>query len=201
MSANTYKTFDAMWRSSVAALLAAKPRESRDGPCREVVGFSACVLDPRTTCASRRMSPAYAGGELLWYLSWSDDGDHIQHYAHSYARFLEPGFDGKRAAYGAYGKRWGPQVSALAEQLKEGNRQAVLATWQAQDLRRVTPDKPCTIALQFLPRDGCLHCVATIRSNDAWLGMPYDCFAFSRLQGMLADSVRLDVGPRSEEQP
>ena len=57
-----------------------------------------------------------------------------------------------------------------------------------------TKDEPCTIALQFLNRDGKLHCTAIMRSNDIWFGTPYDWAFFIELQKVIADKLGLGYG-------
>jgi thymidylate synthase len=55
-------------------------------------------------------------------------------------------------------------------------------------------DVPCTCTLQFLLRDDLLHLVVNMRSNDAYIGLPHDVFAFTMLQELVARSVGADVG-------
>ena len=57
-----------------------------------------------------------------------------------------------------------------------------------------TKDEPCTIALQFLNRNGKLHCTAIMRSNDIWFGTPYDWAFFIELQKVIADRLGLGYG-------
>ena len=49
---------------------------------------------------------------------------------------------------------------------------------------------PCTISVQFVIRDGKLHCFDTMRSSDAWLGWPFDVFNFSMLAWMVLTLLR-----------
>jgi thymidylate synthase len=77
------------------------------------------------------------------------------------------------------------------------SRQAVVSLWNDGDLPHAVKgdkgDLPCTLSLQFLVRWNRLHLVATMRSNDVWLGLPYDVFAFTALQRVVA--ARLDLRP------
>lgn len=196
------ETFDDMWALALSTLRdRGSVVQSRVGPCREVLAFQATVSDPRSIVTRRRFDPAYAAAELLWYLSWDDDGTMLQHYAPSYVRFLRPDAGGTPRAYGAYGMRWRGQVDGIVSKLRRdpGTRQTVLATWASGDAAAETPDVPCTLSLQFLVRPDetgspVLNLIVTMRSNDVWLGMPYDVFAFSRLQKMVADMLGLQVG-------
>jgi thymidylate synthase len=145
----------------------------------------------------RKASRIYACAELLWYLSGSNRGAMIQAYAPRYGDFLNDG-----VAYGAYGKRWADygQMKAVIKLLRDAvnTRQSVMATWHPGDAYEATKgsvkDLPCTLSLQFLLRDGKLNLVTTMRSNDWWLGLPYDVWCFSRVQLMIAAATRSKPG-------
>jgi thymidylate synthase len=99
--------------------------------------------------------------------------------------------------HGAYGSRIRHQMLNVATKLRgdEGTRQAIVTLWDPvldniPDMR----DYPCTIMLQFQIEEGRLCMNVVMRSNDAWLGLPYDLFQFSQLQLTLARSVGLAYG-------
>lgn len=77
-------------------------------------------------------------------------------------------------------------------------RQAVVTMWSPGDLVHSVPvdrkDLPCTLTLNFLVRANKLYLTATMRSNDIWLGLPYDIWAFTTLQALLAEALGLDLG-------
>lgn len=77
-------------------------------------------------------------------------------------------------------------------------RQAIMTMWDSGDLIHTIlkdhKDLPCTLSLIFFIRDGRLHLVATMRSNDAWLGLPYDIFCFTTLQRIIATELGLGLG-------
>jgi thymidylate synthase len=50
------------------------------------------------------------------------------------------------------------------------------------------------LTLQFLLRDDRLHLVVTMRSNDAYLGLPHDVFCFTMLQEIVARSLERELG-------
>lgn len=87
-------------------------------------------------------------------------------------------------------------MARIIDQIKRkgDTRQAVIQLFSPIDLRVETRDLPCTCTLQFLPREGKLHLIATMRSNDVWLGLPHDVFAFTFLQELVARSVGQEVG-------
>lgn len=191
-----HASIDEMWLVLIRQLLAeGVPLESRAGPVRELMSYSATLSDPSRSFLrnpARRLDPSYAAAETLWYLSGSDRTEMLEAYAPSYAQFSTDG-----AAYGAYGPRVMPQVEELVRKLRESpnTRQAVIVLWRPEDLSAITPDVPCTVALQYQRRDSLLWATTFMRSNDAWLGFPYDVFAFTCMQRLIADMCDLRPGP------
>lgn len=197
-----YKNIDEMFIRALSDCWTSKIMlDSRDGECAEVLGWDGYLDDP-TQCflwnPHREFNPSYAAGELFWYLSGSSDGEFIKHYAPSYDRFLEE--DGN--ANGAYGVRWEEHgglhtLVRLIEQ-NPNTRQGILAMWSPRDLpsayNRDKRDIPCTLSLQFFVREKTLYCICTMRSNDVWLGLPNDVFAFCQLQCLIAEYLGLKIG-------
>lgn len=135
-------------------------------------------------------------GELLWYLSGSNEVDFIAYYVEKYAALAE---DGK--IFGGYGPRllsWKgvDQISNITRILKtkKDSRNAVIQLFDSTDLAAKHKDVPCTCTLQFMLRDGKLHLFTNMRSNDVHLGLPHDVFCFTMLQEIIANSVGADVG-------
>lgn len=136
-------------------------------------------------------------GELLWILAGSNRLDFIQHYIPSYNEFS----DDKKTIYGAYGPRLfgqtpNDQISRVIQLLKDkrDSRQAVLQLFDRADTLEPHKDVPCTCTLQFLVRDSRLHLLTSMRSNDAWLGLPHDVFTFTMIQELIARSVGIELG-------
>lgn len=206
---NCFMSMNAMWLDALRACAGGEPMDSRDGGCREVVGWSGKLTTGSqtvTTIADRKFCPAYASAELLWYLSGRGDVGPLLPYAPSYAKFAdEHGF-----ANGAYGARMADfhdgysagrtQLLTMIQLLKRRSptRQAILQLWSPDDLNLAVeggcPDLPCTIALQFFNRGEWLHAAAFMRSNDVWLGMPYDVYCFAAIQRIVAAMVGLRAG-------
>lgn len=102
--------------------------------------------------------------------------------------------------YGAYGPRTAEQVADCVEILRHDplTRQAVISIWSEEDLTH-EGDKPCTVFLQFLVRPGpdtvmSLELHTHMRSQDVWLGVPYDVFMFTQLQHTVARDLGLPTG-------
>lgn len=100
---------------------------------------------------------------------------------------------------GAYGPRTAGQFHNVVRKLAEDpdSRQACVVIWREGDLAVSSRDTPCTTGFQFRVRNGELDMRTTMRSNDAWLGLPYDIFMFTRLQMSMAWALKLRVGEYS----
>lgn len=199
-----YDTFNNAWLGLVKKILRnGSPITSRDGDCLEMLNVSFTLLVPEASWLSvsaRKLSRAYAAAEVMWYASGSNKIRDIAAYAPSYTRFAEP--SDPSIANGAYGDRLFRynQFSRVLRLLKSSpnTRQAIISLWSGHDLKkamdRSSPDIPCTICLQFLLRHNQLNCIAYMRSNDLYLGMPYDVFAFTYFQRMIATTLGCELG-------
>lgn len=120
----------------------------------------------------------------------------------AYASFAEQVcMDAKHELHEAVvGKRCASQWYTLLQVLKKssGTRQAVISLWSPSDLlysfAGTKNDIPCTLSLQFLIRDGRLCLITTMRSNDLWLGTPYDVFCFCHLQMIVSETLQVPIG-------
>lgn len=122
--------------------------------------------------------------------------------APSFARYMNgDGF------HGSYGARIGVQMCHVQRKLQmdADTRQAIVSIWD-KNLDNLTGmhDYPCTVALQFelerytpkleLKHHHRLNMNVFMRSNDAWLGLPYDMFQFAQLQMSLAKALNVAFG-------
>jgi thymidylate synthase len=194
-----------MWQHTIDCCLKGERFVSRAGETREVVGHGFTLLDPDKTflCNPRRkLDPHYACAEFLWYMAFEQHIRRIQAYAPQYQNFANDGI-----AHGAYGHRMSHnagefhQLKLLLETLraKPNSRQAIVTLWNAKDdLPHASDgtknDLPCTLTFQFLVRRGYLDMITTMRSEDAWLGLPYDVFCNMLLQRVIATELSLRVG-------
>lgn len=123
---------------------------------------------------------------------------------HDLIRKVTPGFDSvlvdqENPDYGAYGPRIVTQLGDCLDILHADptTRRAVISIWDEKDLTH-DGDRPCTVFLQFLVRDQgfgpALELHTHMRSQDVWLGVPYDIFMFSQLQLTAASILGLPAG-------
>ena len=157
-----------------------KPRNLK---CYEVLNddWSVDMDDPVITIPERKLSYDFMMGEAAWMLEGRNDVESVSKFANSIKRFSDNGI----TFYGAYGPKiidqWPYVLDALEKD--KNTRQAVINIWRENP--RSSLDVPCTLSLQFFLREASdelwLHTIATMRSNDAWLGTPYDTFNFSAI--------------------
>lgn len=143
----------------------------------------------------RQMSIDYAVGELLWYMSGSNRLSDIEPYSKAWTSLSDDG-ETVNSAYGyRIFKQFGfDQWELVREKLKAdpNSRQAVIHIKDPSD--KPTKDTPCTVALQFHIRDNKLYLTTYMRSNDLWLGWPYDVFSFTAFQQIMAMELGVEIG-------
>lgn len=193
-------TLDDLMRRVLTKLVksGARNRASR-GKTREIRSALLKVKNPRARLShtEKKGKIFSAIGELLWYLAKSDDLAFISYYLEQYLGESEDG----ATVYGAYGPRLyglrgNNQVDHVLELLAQnpGSRRAVIQLFDAADIRERHKEIPCTCTLQFMVRDGQLELATTMRSNDAFKGLPHDVFSFTMIQEIVARILGLEPG-------
>ncbi|MGW4461875.1 thymidylate synthase [Micromonospora sp. NPDC004704] len=192
-------TTDDLMRRAIKRILkhGTVTRPSR-GQITELCGVALELTNPRSRVSrSEGRGRIFSClGETCWYLSGSNAVEPISYYVPAYQEEAENGL-----VYGGYGPRllgWDgrSQIEAIIETLraKPSSRRAVIQLFDHEDLHREHKDVPCTCTLQFLVRGGSLHVVTYMRSNDVYLGLPHDIFAFTMLQELVARAIGVDIG-------
>lgn len=175
---------------------------TRRGKVKEILGVILKLKNPRARISHSEQRGYIASplGEFFWYLSGSDRADFITYYIPQYKEEKEQ--DG--SIYGAYGPRIFGQTGSTSQLdnvlnllgKRKTSRQAVIQLFDKHDLNHSAPPKniPCTCTLQFMLRSGKLEMFAHMRSNDAYLGLSHDVFAFTMLQEIIANKLGVDLG-------
>lgn len=194
-------TLDDLLRRAFSKLL---KTDSRAKPTRgktlELTGVLLTLSNPRARLSQTELRGKIFSclGELLWYLAQSNEVGFIKYYVSRYEQESEDG----KTIHGAYGPRlFGMngkhnQIGNVVARLKknEDTRRAVIQLFDAADLAGEHKEIPCTCTLQFILRDHRLHMLTSMRSNDAFVGLPHDIFAFTMLQEILARTLGKEVG-------
>ena len=174
-------------------------QDSRDGA---VVGeiLNACfnIKDPTRNIVTnpvRSLTMRYAIGELAWYLSKSNRTRDIAQFAPKWEELSDDGTT-NNSAYGfrIFEKFGFDQWEHIKQMLTDhpDSRQAVIHIKEPNPTP--TKDMPCTVYLQFILRDNKLHLSVHMRSNDIWMGVPYDMFSFCFLQILMAMELGVGIG-------
>lgn len=145
----------------------------------------------------RDISPAYLFGEWVWYFTGRNSMKFISAFGSMWEKLSDDG-ETNNSAYGYIMKsKYGfDQIETIVELLKKDpeSRRAVININTPNPNVITTKDEPCTIALQFMIRNGKLNCTAMMRSNDIWFGFPYDVAFFTELQKYIADQLNIEYG-------
>ncbi|QXU42145.1 thymidylate synthase [Pedobacter sp. D749] len=198
---NQYQTLDDILLAVFEELLK-RPFNNNNhrGTSSEIIGLSFTLTNPRARLSrSEIKSKAFSTlGELLWYLAGSNELKFIEHYIEDYK---DDSDDGK-TLYGAYG----PRLFNMRDQYNQFEnitklltknpltRKAVIQLFDAMDLVGEHKEIPCTCTIQFLIRAKKLNMYVSMRSNDAYKGLPHDIFAFTMLQEIMARKLGIELG-------
>ena len=174
-------------------------QDSRDGEViGEVINAITVIEDPTRCIMSnpiRKMPMRYAVGELLWYLSGNNNLSEIQKYTNSWDRMSDDGTT-VNSNYGyciqrKYGFDQWDYIKKMLTQNPE-SRQAVIHIKTASAAS--SKDVNCTVCCQFLIRENKLYMTTYMRSNDIWMGFPYDVFQSTAMQILLSMQLGVELG-------
>ena len=160
-------------------------------------GFTLLDITDNIATARTDYSLSYMLGELVWYFTGRDDVEFISKFSSFWEHISDDGVT-NRSAYGAIVfNRYGfDQVAQVIDTLKRDpySRRAVINFNVPNPERFETKDEICTLALVFELRNGKLDCTGIMRSNDVWLGTPYDVVFFTELQKHIANELGVGYG-------
>ena len=170
------------------------------GTSSEVFGVLLKLTNPRARISrtETKGKPFSALGELLWYLSKNNNLDFIEYYIPKYKEDSEDG----KTIHGGYGPRIFnmhekfDQLNCVIELLKNrpNTRRAIIQIIDAKDIEKKYKEIPCTCTIQFAIRNNKLNMYTSMRSNDAFIGLPHDVFAFTMLQEIVARTLNVELG-------
>ena len=163
------------------------------------IGFT--ILEPRArriTSKMRNWKEDYAEAEWKWYLSEDRNISKLGDIYGKVPEIWKRMADSNGNVNSNYGWQWGrnDQIDYVVDLLKREKytRQATLSIYDGKEHDKYTYDTPCTYAVQFTITDNRLNMCVTMRSNDLWYGFCNDQYQFSKLQEMISDEIKVDVG-------
>ena len=149
------------------------------------------------------INPAFSIAEIVWILNGKNESGFLNFWNSQLPKYA----GNVSKYYGAYGERlqynFGINQLELAFKTLRSNpnsRQVVLQIWDAtKDLpiNKGIPrseDIPCNIASLLKVRNHKLEWTQILRSNDLFLGLPYNILQFTTLQEIIAGWLNIDVG-------
>lgn len=155
-----------------------KPSNPRGQETIEVIGhkYQVYMACPIITIPERQLDYQFMAAEAFWIL---EGGRTLNHPA--LERNLVKYSDDGRTMRGAYGPPFIQQIYYVHEKLLQdpSSRQAVISIWER--MPRDSKDVPCTLSVQFFIRGTTIHTTVNMRSQDVWLGTPYDIFTFTMM--------------------
>jgi thymidylate synthase len=165
------------------------------GPCC----FEFCAKDlPVTILSQRFFNPFFAIAEAAWILEGSNALRPLEYFIRSYKKFSDDG----KTLNGAYGFRARQhfkidQINEIISLLNDDpeTRRAVLTLYSPKDLcNNISKDIPCNTSVFFKIRNNKLDMTVINRSNDLYLGIPYNVFVFNILLKYISIKINVEVG-------
>jgi thymidylate synthase len=146
----------------------------------------------------RKFNPYFALIEAAWVLSGSDKLEPLEKIISKYSKFSDDGII-LNGAYG-YRMRYAFEIDQLEELIKllisePNTRRAVITLYTPTDLlNKNSSDIPCNTTLYFKIKNGKLDITVINRSNDIFLGIPYNVFVFNVILKYVAHRVGVGTG-------
>jgi thymidylate synthase len=166
----------------------------RDFECLEISPCATVLTNPYAniiTNPERKINRGFAAAELMWMLSGRNDVEFIAKYNSKIANYSDDG----KTFFGAYGPWISSQFQYIFDTLSKDpwSRQAVMTIWRQNP--PTTKDVPCTVMMHFIRRPlNRLNLYIYMRSQDIWLGFPYDLHNFTCIQIIMAEMLGINAG-------
>ena len=156
--------------------------------------FRLCFLKERD------LNPFFAFAEFSWIIEGSNKLDSLEYFISIYNQFSDDG----HTLNGAYGFRLKEhfkidQIQQAINILKDDDitRRVVLTMYSPEDLLSDSKDIPCNTTIYLKIRNAKLDITILNRSNDLFLGVPYNVFVFYLLQVYISKEVNCKVGTQT----
>lgn len=176
---------------------------SRLGPVRDIgpAVFEMAEDGNRLSILKKRkFNPFFALAEASWVLAGRRDVHALETFISDMSKYSDDGV----TLHGAYGfrlrkKYQRDQLERAVDLLRvdTASRRAVVTLWDIDDLGSTSKDVPCNVIFFVKVRSGKVDLTVCNRSNDLYLGVPYDVFTFSVIQRYLAGKLGLPVGSQT----
>lgn len=168
----------------------------------ELLNYSVVLSSPREKLVFNEVRRVYLPGAVarfVWMMAGSDRLADIAFYVEKVKDFSDDGIAVPGSSYGQRITRARPglnQLEAVIGRLTEDpqSRRAAISVYQPEDAVRPSCDIPCTFGLSYHIRRGKLYATTLMRSNNAFLLLPYNIFEFSLLAEAVAAELNVPLG-------
>ncbi len=140
--------------------------------------------------------------ELLWFLRGETNIKYLNDHG---VRIWDPWADEEGNLGPVYGKQWVSwssgnghtynQIESVIENIKSDphSRRHIVNSWNVADLSKMALP-PCHMFYQFYVANNRLSCQLYVRSNDLFLGAPFNIAEYALLIHMVAEQCDLEPG-------
>lgn len=133
----------------------------------------------------------------IWTANADAQGKALGYVNNQFTKELGPVYGSQwRKFNGIANGDWGAdQIQWILNQLRTNpdSRRLILSAWNPNQLHEMALP-PCHYAAQFRVINSKLSCMLTMRSNDVFLGAPFNIASYALLTHILARETNLDVG-------
>ena len=140
--------------------------------------------------------------EMLWFLRGDTNVRFLNEHG---VKIWNDWADAEGELGPVYGKQWRQwvapdgstvdQIAGVIESIKTNpdSRRHIVQAWNVGEIKHMALP-PCHMFFQFYVANGSLSCSLYVRSNDLFLGAPFNIGQYALLTHMIAQQCDLDVG-------
>jgi thymidylate synthase len=169
----------------------------------EILSYQIVMANARDRIATNPKRPLNVVGAVArftWMVAGSDRLEDIAFYEPKVRHYTDNNISVPGSNYGMrlFQPRPGlNQIRGVVDRIlsEADSRRAAAVIWTPDDATRPSNDIPCAFGAFYHVRDGRLVTTTVMRSNNAFLLLPYNAFEFSVIGEMVAAAVRADLGP------
>jgi len=171
---------------------------------KEIINYNLVISDPvqrLLTISKRGFNLPGAIARFVWMMAANNRLADIEFYWDlKVSKFTDDGYTVPGSSYGARMFNASPgldQIEAVIKRLKEDHstRRAAVSIYHPIDAIRESRDIPCTFGIFYHIRENKLVSTVVMRSNNAFILLPYNIFEFSLLAEIIAKEVGVEMGP------
>lgn len=170
---------------------------------KEILNYNQVITDPTQRLlrnSKHKFNLPGAIARFVWMMAANNRLADIEFYwGVKVSRFTDDGYTVPGSSYGARMFNASPgldQIEAVINRLKEdpATRRAAVSIYHPIDAIRPSQDIPCTFGIFYHIREGKLVSTLVMRSNNAFILLPYNIFEFSLLAEIIAKEVGVELG-------